>query len=310
MPEKILKTGKKYATIDTGSNSILLYIAFIDEQGSFRRIIDKSEITRLGKDLHKTGILSEDSTMKSLEVFKEYRKICDENGVPEIASVGTMALRMAKNSNEFIEKVTEETGISIEIISGEEEARLSYLAVKSGIGIKNKTIIFDIGGGSTEFIYCDETGIKNRFSANIGAVRFTEDLLKSDPVKPDELKSAGELINKEISVINFEKGIKSLIGSGGTVTHLAAVRHKMINYLPDIIQGTVITLDELKTQITEFSRKTIEERMKIPGLEPKRADVILAGALIIKSILMHSGMNSFTVSDYGVRHGLMFDRFG
>lgn len=310
MQEKIINTEKKYATIDAGSNSILLLIAFFDEKGSFRRILDKSEITRLGKNLNKTGMLSEDSTLKSLEVLKKYRKICDETGVSEIASVGTMALRTAKNSNEFIQKVYTETGINIEIINGEEEAKLSYLAVRAGIGIINETIIFDVGGGSAEFIYCDENGIKNRFSINTGAVRFTEDFLKSDPVKPDELQSAGELISKEISVLISGRSIKSLIGSGGTVTNLTAVKYKMKKYNPDVVQGTVITLDELQTLISEFSGKTIEERKKIPGLEPKRADIILAGALIIKSILMHSGMNSFTVSDYGVRHGLMFDRFG
>ena len=301
---------KTYATIDIGSNSILLYIAEKDTKGNLNRILDKSEITRLGKNLNKTGFLSKDSVETSLIVLKEYRNICSEYDVSEIASVGTMALRTAKNSNEFIEHVNKETGISIEIISGEEEARLSYLAVKSGIGINDKTIIFDIGGGSTEFIYCDDTGIRNRFSINIGAVRFTENLLKSDPVKPDELRFAGELINKEISIINFEKGIKSLIGSGGTVTNLAAVKHKMINYDPDVVQGTEINLDELQIQISEFFRKTIEERMKIPGLEPKRADVILAGALIIKCIMKNTCLDKFIVSDYGVRHGLMFDRFG
>lgn len=310
MQEKILQTGNRYATVDVGSNSILLYVADKNEEGNFSRILDKSEITRLGDNLHETGFLSIDSVEKSIEVLKNYKKICDDYKVNMIAAAGTMALRNAKNSAEFIEKVKCETGIQIEIITGDEEARLSYLAVKAGLGIKEKTLIFDTGGGSTEFIYCDAIGVIKKFSTNIGAVRFTQKYLISDPVKSEELLYAENLINHEISSLNPDKNIKSLVGIGGTATNLAAVKHKMINYNPDVVQGTVITLDELQNQIMEFSLKTIEERRKISGLESKRADVILAGALIIKSVLIHSKMNSFTVSDYGVRHGLMFDRFG
>lgn len=301
---------KKYATIDIGSNSILLYIAEKESNGKFRSVINLSEITRLGKNLQIKGILENDVMQKSLEVLRNYKKICNENNVSEITAVGTMALRTASNSNEFTGQAEKETGIKINIITGEEEARLSYIALKEGIGITGESLAFDIGGGSTEFIYADSTGIKNRFSVNIGVIKFTENYFKSDPVTEEENLRAEYSINDEISSLNFKKNLQILVGMGGTATNIAAVKHKMLNYNPDIIQGSIITMEDLLNQINDFSSKTIEERKKIPGLDPKRADVIITGALIIKSILINSGHDSFTVSDFGIRHGLMYDKFG
>jgi exopolyphosphatase/guanosine-5'-triphosphate,3'-diphosphate pyrophosphatase len=310
-PDSIISQSiKTYATIDIGSNSILLYIASKDAEGNFNRILDKSEITRLGKNLVKTGILNEKSIEKSIAVLKEYKKICDENSVSEIAAAGTMALRNASNSTGFIEKVYKETGIEIQIISGEQEAKLSYIAVSAGIGIKEKTLIFDTGGGSTEFIFCSAEGISCVLSINIGAVRLTENFLKSNPVKPGEIINAVNYIDEQISGSHSESDIKLLAGSGGTVTNLAAMKNKLREYNPDLIQGSIITLDELQNLIKEISLKTIEERKKIIGLEPGRADVILAGALIIRSIMKYTCQDKFIVSDYGIRHGLMLDKFG
>lgn len=301
---------KKYATIDIGSNSILLYIAEKESSGKFKSIINLCEITRLGKNLQITGILEKDAIQKSLEVLRNYKKICNENNVSEIAAAGTMALRTASNSDEFTEQAERETGIKIEIITGEEEARLSYIALKEGIGITGESLAFDIGGGSTEFIYADSSGIKKRFSVNIGVIKFTENYLKSDPVTEKEILRAENSINNEISSLNLNRNFKILTGMGGTVTNIASVKHKMLNYDPDIIQGSIITMEDLLNQIKDFSSKTIEERKKIPGLEPKRADVIITGALIIKCILLNSGRDSFIVSDFGIRHGLMYDKFG
>ena len=301
---------KKYATIDVGSNSILLYIAEKESSRKFKSIINLSEITRLGKNLQITGILEKDAIQKSLEVLRNYKKICNENNVSEIAAAGTMALRTASNSDEFTGQAERETGIKIEIITGEEEARLSYIALKEGIGITGESLAFDIGGGSTEFIYADSSGIKKRFSVNIGVIKFTENYLKSDPVTEKEILRAENSINNEISSLNLNRNFKILTGMGGTVTNIASVKHKMLNYDPDIIQGSIITMEDLLNQIKDFSSKTIEERKKIPGLEPKRADVIITGALIIKYILLNFGRDSFIVSDFGIRHGLMYDKFG
>ena len=301
---------KKYATIDVGSNSILLYIAEKESSRKFKSIINLSEITRLGKNLQITGILEKDAIQKSLEVLRNYKKICNENNVSEIAAAGTMALRTASNSDEFTGQAERETGIKIEIITGEEEARLSYIALKEGIGITGESLAFDIGGGSTEFIYADSSGIKKRFSVNIGVIKFTENYLKSDPVTEKEILRAENSINNEISSLNLNRNFKILTGMGGTVTNIASVKHKMLNYNPDIIQGSIITMEDLLNQIKDFSSKTIEERKKIPGLEPKRADVIITGALIIKYILLNFGRDSFIVSDFGIRHGLMYDKFG
>ncbi len=301
----------KFATIDVGSNSILLYIAEKTEKGEWKPVIDVAELSRLGEGLSSTGVLGEPAIERSVEVMKNYASIIKEHNVSATAVVGTMALRTAKNTDIFIGRVKSECGIEIEVIPGEEEARLSYLAVVSGLGLsEGKTLIFDVGGGSTEFIFGQGSEIIKRFSVNIGAIRFTETYLKSDPVLKEELNNADNSIKTEFEKIEIEPDVNSVVGMGGTVTNLTGVMHKLAKYNPDIVQGSTVSKDEILRQIEMYASLKIEDRKKIIGLQPKRADVILAGVLIIKNILDKTGKNSFRVSDRGIRHGLMWDRFG
>ncbi|HEY5535164.1 MAG TPA: Ppx/GppA phosphatase family protein [Ignavibacteria bacterium] len=300
-----------FATIDVGSNSILLYIAEKRTDGKFSLVYDSSEITRLGEGLSTTGVLSESAIERSLVVIKHFVEQMKKYNVSDYAAVGTMALRTAKNASVFIKNVREKCGIEINVISGDEEARLSYLAVKSGMELgSGTTVIFDVGGGSTEFILGEGDNIIKKFSINLGTIRFTEKYFKSDPVTPDELKSAEDAIKEEIKSIELIPGVLSLVGIGGTVTNITSVMHKFETYDPDIAQSSIITYEEILRQIALYSGLKLEERKKIIGLQPKRADVIISGALIIKNILGKTGLNSFRASDKGIRHGLMLDKFG
>jgi len=196
------------------------------------------------------------------------------------------------------------------VIPGEEEARLSYLAVLSTIGnTDKKVVVFDTGGGSTEFIFGRGIDLNDRISLNLGAVRPTEEFLNSNPVTNDELKTMQNYMMNFFSARITNKEADYLIGIGGTVTSMGAVMHKMVEYNPKIIQGSQMTLEEVKNQIELYKNKTIEERKQIPGLQPKRADVILAGAEIINTIMKIFKIDSFTISDRGLRHGLMFDKY-
>ena len=207
-------------------------------------------------------------------------------------------------------KVKDELGLTITVIQGEEEARLSYLAVLSTIGNTDKNVVvFDTGGGSTEFIFGKGTNLNNRISLNLGAVHPTEQFLISDPVKDEELKKMQDHMMIFFSENISDKNADYLIGIGGTVTSMGAVMHKMVKYDPKIIQGSQMSLDEVKRQINLYKNKTIEGRKQIPGLQPKRADVILAGAGIINTIMEIFKIDSFTISDRGLRHGLMFDKY-
>ncbi len=300
----------RYATLDVGSNSVLIYIAEKDDAGNFKTLEDRATITKLGEDLKETGVLKPETMDRTIDALKEFKTLMDKYNVDDYAAIGTMALREAKNAKEFLERVEKEVGLKIEVIPGEEEAKLSHLAVVLGLGIKDEDVaIFDIGGGSTEFIFSKGPQIQDKFSLNIGALVLTNKFLKSDPVKREEHDKLLSYLKEEFAKVEFPERINRAIGMGGNVTSITAVKFKMEKYDPNKVQGAVVTKEEVKNQIDLYLSKTIEERKSIIGLQPKRAETILAGATILYAILDRLGMDSFVVSDRGIRHGLMFARF-
>ena len=300
---------KKYAILDIGTNSIKFFLFSIDN-GKSTTIIDTNEISRLGEGLLKTGIISLEAMDRNIEALAGFLEMAKKEEIDEITAVGTMCLRTATNSNIFLERAKEELGLDIKVIKGEEEARLSYLSVLSTIGKTDKNVVvFDTGGGSTEFIFGQGSNLSNRISLNLGAVHPTEEFLLSDPVSTEELNRMLDYMKKFFSDKISDPKADYLIGIGGTVTSMGAVMHKMTKYDPTIIQGSDLTFEEVEKQINMYQQGTIEQRKKIAGLQPKRADVILAGAGIIKTIMEIFKVQSFTISDRGLRHGLMFDKY-
>ncbi len=300
---------KKYAILDIGTNSIKFFLFGI-EDGNVETIIDTNNISRLGEGLQKTGKISPEAMERNIKALSEFLELAKEHEVEEITAVGTMCLRTATNAEDFIKKAKEELGLEIKVIPGEEEARLSYLAVLSTIGKTDKNIVvFDTGGGSTEFIFGEGTKLVKKMSLNIGAIRPTEEFLHSDPVTQKEVEDMLNFLKEFFNQHNLEGKADYLIGIGGTVTSMGAVMYKMTKYDPNKIQGSKLTLEEVNNQIKMYSSMTIEQRKTIPGLQPKRADVILAGAGIVKTILEKFQKDYFIISDRGLRHGLMFDKY-
>ncbi|MCF0261451.1 MAG: Ppx/GppA family phosphatase [Sphaerochaetaceae bacterium] len=299
------------AIIDIGSNSIKFFVGELAEDKTITTVLDTNDIARLGEGLDATGLISPEAMERNVASVAAFAAKAKELGADQIVSVGTMALRKAGNSAEFVEKVKKACGVEVQIIPGEEEARLSYLAILSGLPLEKDAdlVIFDTGGGSTEFIYGKGTELKNRFSVNLGAVRLTENYLKSDPVTCDEVKATIAQIDKEFAEAGVVGKPKMLVGMGGTVTSMGAVKHKMVKYDPNVIQGSKLTKADIDEQIAKYSKRTIEQRKELAGLQPKRADVILAGACILKVITDRLGVDSLTISDRGLRHGLAFDLF-
>jgi exopolyphosphatase/guanosine-5'-triphosphate,3'-diphosphate pyrophosphatase len=221
-----------------------------------------------------------------------------------------MALRTAKNADAFVKRVKELTGLDLRVIPGEEEARLSYLAVLSGLPLDGGDLVtFDTGGGSTEFVYGRGAEMLRKFSVPLGAVRITEEFFADDPVRPGSVDAAMDEIRKSLTGGGVLGSPEVIVGMGGTVTSLASVKFKMETYDPDVVQGSVLTLTELKEMAAMFASMTLEERKGVTGLQPKRADVILAGTCIVCAILDLLGASSFTVSDRGLRHGLAYELF-
>lgn len=303
----------RFAFIDVGTNTILCLIAELRDGGRFRVLDDLAEITRLGQGVDQRGFIGVESERRSRDVLERYLAACRDLGVEEITAVGTSALRDARNGHEVRERWRQEIGIDIRVISGDEEAAYSFLAVQRGLTLGTRELlVIDIGGGSTEFIRGNESGVARALSINIGSVRLTERFLHSDPVGEDECARMVAAIDQELTSIQQALGSSdtqlALVGIAGTFTTLAAVEKQLTRYSHSAVHGACLKLAEVKRQVRLFQSKTIAERKMIPGLEAKRADVILAGAWLTECIMTSFGTEQITVSDQGVRYGLLHER--
>ena len=252
-----------YAAVDVGLNQVLLFIAKVENGSSDEVLFDKGEITRLGADLPKMGLLKKEAMERTLVAIKTFKQYMTDYNVENYYAVGTAALREAKNSEDFLKMVKMEAGIEIDVIPGEEEARLSFIAVVKGLDLGDReTVIADIGGGSTEFIYGKQSKILDRFSLKIGTLRMTENFLQSDPVKDEEFNLLMKYLGKEFESLNLPFNNTFLVGIGGTMTNLGAIKHKLEKYDPKIIHGSTITLEELNSIISDLTGRTIDERKK------------------------------------------------
>jgi exopolyphosphatase / guanosine-5'-triphosphate,3'-diphosphate pyrophosphatase len=298
------------ATLDVGSNSVLIHIARRTPTGG-EVLVDRSEVCRLGEGLSRTGRIGEAATARTLEALSTFAALLADHHVDEVAVVGTMCLRVAENAAEFVDRVLRETGLEIEVIPGDEEARLSFLAVAGQLDAASERVaLFDIGGGSTEFIFGTGHHIHERFSLDLGTIRPTETWLRSDPVTPAELAAMDEALAGELARLDDAPAFDLLMGMGGTLCNMAAVRHGLVSYDPELVEGTCLDSQEIAGQVERYRGQTIEARRAIPGLQPKRAEVILAGAAITRAVMGRLGVHQLRVSARGVRHGLMTDRFG
>jgi exopolyphosphatase/guanosine-5'-triphosphate,3'-diphosphate pyrophosphatase len=220
-------------------------------------------------------------------------------------------LRIASNSADFLTAVRARTGVAIEVISGEEESRLAYLGAMAGIGRSGGTrVVFDTGGGSSQFTFGVGDEVADRFSVNVGAVRYTERYGLAGVVSPEVLAKAFGELEADLERLDGRPVPDSVVALGGAVTNLAAVKHGLATYDPDVVQGTVLDRSEIDRQIEIYRTRTAEERRTVVGLQPQRADIILAGACIVRTVLGKLGKDSLTVSDRGLRHGVLIERFG
>ena len=300
----------RYAVIDVGTNSVKFNISERRPEGTWQTLVDRAEITRLGEGLEKTGEISHDAMARTVSAVAGMASQAGDAGVAAIKAVGTMGMRTAHNSQQFIDMVEQGCGVRIETIPGSEEGRLAYLAVKLGLGLAEGTlVIFDTGGGSTQFTFGRGSSVEEQFSLNVGAVRFTEKFGLAGAISQEQLKVAQDAIASEFTRIDGRPSPTALVGMGGAITNIAAVKHQMAKYDPNVIQGSVIERSEVERQIETYRTKSLEERRAIVGLQPKRADVILAGACIVKIVMDKLGKPSLSVSDRGLRHGLLIDRF-
>jgi exopolyphosphatase/guanosine-5'-triphosphate,3'-diphosphate pyrophosphatase len=301
----------RYAVIDVGTNSVKFHVGDRGDDGAWHTVADRAEISRLGEGREETGALQPEPMERTVEAIAGMVEEARKDGVREIAAVGTAALRAATNRADFVDAVRDRCGITVEVISGEDEARLGYLAATAELNVPDGSlVVYDSGGGSSQFTFGQGRRVDEQYSVPLGAVAPTEEFGLDGVVSKETLTRALEAISAGLQSLDGRATPDALVGMGGTATNLAAVKHRLARYDPDVVQGTVLDRDEIDREIELYRGRTADERREIVGLQPKRAEVILAGACIARTVLDKLGRESLTVSDRGLRHGLLVERFG
>jgi exopolyphosphatase/guanosine-5'-triphosphate,3'-diphosphate pyrophosphatase len=301
---------RRYAVIDVGTNSVKFHLGELQADGAMQTIVDRAEITRLGEGLAESGVLSEEAMQRTIEAIATMIDEAQREGVVDIAAVGTAGLRIASNRAAFVDQLRDRLGITVEVISGEEEGRLAYLAATSALPIAHGQLaVFDSGGGSTQFTFGQPARVEERFSVDVGAVRVAERHGLAAAVSKETLAAALDAVTTDLDRLDGRPRPDAVVAIGGTSTNLAAVKHGLARYDPDVVQGTVLDIAEIDRQIELYRIRDAARRRQIVGLQPARAEVILAGACIVRTILTKLDHESVTVSDRGLRHGLFVERF-
>lgn len=302
------------AAIDVGTNTLRLLVVEAAGPDRFTILHEEQEITRLGEGLTPARMLQDAPRRRSLTVLKRFAELARRFKVEHVGVVATSAVREAKNSEEFVSEAARETGLAIRVIDGKEEARLTILGVRHGLHLgSQRVLVMDVGGGSTEFVLAKGAAIEAIVSTGLGVVKLTERHLVSDPPAPAEIRDLEQAVVARIERLRRElpdfEGTR-LIGTAGTATTLAAIDMALVTYDRRRVQGHRLSLARVRELLDRLAALPLEERRRIPGLEPGRADVILAGAAIVAASMERLGFQEMQVSDDGLREGILLDLLG
>ena len=301
-----------YAGIDIGTLTIRLLVARVLD-GRLRELDSERRIVRLGEGLQPSRRLQAAPMARAVDTIVEWAPRIEKAGAREVVAVATSAVRDAGNRAEFLAAVKRRTGWDVTVLSGEEEARLSLLGIQSGLPPDvERYVALDIGGGSTEFIKAAPDQSPAMVSINEGVVRLTEDCLRSDPPKPDEVAAARTRIRNHLNAVKDKLGSVvgfRLVGTAGTITTLAAMDQKLDAYTPQRIHNYRLSWDAVRRILGDLTSRTHAQRRELKGLEPGREDLMVAGTLILLEYMERSGFVECLVSDYGLREGILLDHW-
>jgi exopolyphosphatase/guanosine-5'-triphosphate,3'-diphosphate pyrophosphatase len=302
---------RRVAVIDVGTNSVKFHLAEQSDDGTWCRLVDRSEVTRLGEGLAASGAISRSAMERTATAIAAMADEAKRQHASAIAAVGTAGLRSAGNRDDVVAAIDDASGVLVEPISGEEESRLAYLAVRAEIPLPDAAlVVFDTGGGSSQFTFGCGSDVAERFSVEVGAVRYTERFGLDGAVSRDVLQAALDAIGHDLRVLDGRARPDLLVGMGGAVTNITAVELALDPYDPDAVQGATVERAAVDRQIELYRSREADGRRAIVGLQPKRAEVILAGACIVRTVMEKLQQDRFVVSDRGLRHGLLVERFG
>jgi exopolyphosphatase/guanosine-5'-triphosphate,3'-diphosphate pyrophosphatase len=301
---------RRFAVIDVGTNSVKLHVGERSADGRWHTIADQAKVTRLGEGLVREGRLGAAPIERTVNAIATMAAAARGEGAEGIEAVGTAALRLAPNAGELIAAARSQCGVQVEVLPADEEARLAYVAATSGLPLPSGAlVVFDTGGGSSQFTFGDDHGVQERFSVNVGAARFTERYALDHAAPREVLEAALAAITADLARLEGRGIPDAIVAMGGAVTNLAAVKHRLPTYDRDVVHGTVLDRDEIDRQIELYRARPAARRRQIAGLQPSRADVILAGACIVRTVLEMLRCDTLTVCDRGLRHGVLAERF-
>ena len=305
------KSPVRYGVVDIGTNSVKFHIGEQHPDRSWTRFVDRAEVTRLGEGLDQSGDIQPEPLERTIGAVVEMVDEARESGALAVTAVGTAAMRNAANAQSVIHGIWEPTGVEVRVLSGEEESRLAYLAVKAGTGrADGSLVVFDTGGGSTQVTVGQGDVVLERFSVDVGAVRYTERFGLDHAADEATLDEARRTLNEDLARLDGREPPEVLVGMGGAITNITAVSRSMTVYDPDVVQGATLDVGEIERQIDLYASMDSEKRRSLTGLQPNRAPVILAGALIVRTVMGKLGAETLVVSDRGLRHGLISETFG
>ena len=302
----------RIAAIDIGTNSLHMIVVRVRPDFSFEVIDREKEMVRLGAGGLDGRALTPEAVHAALQVLSKFRRLAESHRVDEIVAVATSATREAENGGEFLKAVTAATGIRPRVISGVEEARLIHMAAVYGVSVPGDVaVVIDIGGGSVEITRGSGASVEMRRSFKLGVIRLTERFGKSDPLAPrDERKlvrhisaEAGDYLD-QIARAGFDR----VIGTSGTILSLGAVASAEQGHAPNVsLRNRRVPAKQLRRLRKEIVALSLEQRLRVPGLDPRRADLAAAGAVLLDAIMHRLGATELTLCDFSLREGLILD---
>lgn len=302
---------KRVAVVDLGTNSTRLLVAEAAPDGGLRPLDRRSEVTHLGEGVDGSGRLGDAAMQRVFDCLAGFRAIADQHGVGESVAVATSAARDAENGPEFREAVRERFGFDIEIITGDEEARLTFLGATAGRSGSEPTLVVDVGGGSTELVIgVPGSAASFHVSTRLGSVRQSERHLASDPPEHAETQALGratrQIIHEAVPQ-QQRRAVEQGLAVAGTATSLAAIDQELDPYDPDRVDGYRLLLSECERLLAKLAALPLHERRQVTGLHPERAATIVAGAVILVEAMRAFGLSQIEVSEADILHGVALE---
>jgi len=291
----------RVAAVDLGTNSTRLLVADVDGE-RLDEVVRRLTITRLGEGVDERRRLLPLPITRVRNCLTEYRRELEALGATRTLAIATSAVRDAENGEAFLGEIEWSYGFTTRLLDGSEEAALMTRGITAGRPLEEGTLLVDIGGGSTELVLVGSAGPASSTSLDVGCVRVTERFLVSDPPAPEELAGAAAYVRSVLPALE----VRSAIGVAGTVTTLATLDRGDAEYDPERTHGHQIARASVEMQLQRLAALTVEERLRVPGLEPGRAPVIVAGIVVLREIMDAYGLDEIEVSERDILHGAAY----